>query len=115
MKNIVKLTFERIRDFVDPLLIPNNYQLTVATIEGEQSGNLLTEQLVLAVGAKGNYRFHYSPATNRFIYLSPVSGSQQYVYDIDEKTWVGYRDGHDFFGILTRDLIRHSIGLPKIS
>ncbi len=109
MAKLAAQTFLNIQDYVEPLLVPNNYSFSTISLDDN------VQQLVLHVGAKGSYKFHYSPVTGRFIYLSPISGSQQYVYDIDVKQWVGSRDGHDFMGLLTRDLIRHSIGLPKIT
>ena len=47
-----------------------------------------------------------------FSYRSPVSGSNRYKYSVEDKLWLCVRDGHDLRGIITRDLIRHSMGLP---
>lgn len=46
--------------------------------------------------------------------MSPVSGVNKYQYDGKEKRWLSVEsDRHDLIGILTRDLLRISVGCPN--
>ena len=44
---------------------------------------------------------------------TPTSGLNRYAYDPVEEIWVGVHDGHDLRGLITRDFLRHCIGLPQ--
>mmetsp|Transcript_17649 Transcript_17649/g.28565 ORF Transcript_17649/g.28565 Transcript_17649/m.28565 type:complete len:163 (-) Transcript_17649:964-1452(-) len=44
--------------------------------------------------------------------LTPFSGIHNYEYDIESKRWIGHSDGHDFEGLLIRDLMRCVYGVP---
>ena len=50
-------------------------------------------------------------------FMSYISGKNFYFFAEEEKEegrWLNVRDGHDFIGLLTRDLIKHCRGCPKI-
>jgi frataxin-like iron-binding protein CyaY len=43
---------------------------------------------------------------------SYFSGFHKYAFFPEEQTWLSIQDGHDLRGLLTRDLMRHCIGVP---
>ena len=89
---------------IDPIVEINDYSWT--------NGSKLNE-LVLIVGKKGTYSFYPDTESGIFMLHSPISGPLQYYYDPEEKLWFGILDKHDMRGLITRDLLRHSIGCPN--
>lgn len=73
----------------------------------------LGEILTIDLGPKdGSYRMEISEEEHVFEYSSPISGKILYMLSARTGEWVGYEDGHDFEGLLVRDLIRQCQGLP---
>jgi frataxin-like iron-binding protein CyaY len=97
--------FMKIRVGVEPL-----FQLNPGYSFADQQPE---HSLVINVGVKGNYRIQADMKNQLVILHSPVSGVVQYTYDATEKQWLGISDRHDLRGLLTRDFIRHSVGLPN--
>lgn len=46
------------------------------------------------------------------VFQSYFSGFHKYAFFPEERTWLSIHDGHDLRGLLTRDLMRHCIGVP---
>lgn len=88
---------------VEPILEINGYYF-------EDRGAM---GLALKCGSKGSYTFKIDFEELILIYRSPVSGSLQYKFCPESKLWLSINDGHDLRGIITRDLIRHSMGMPN--
>jgi frataxin-like iron-binding protein CyaY len=81
----------------------------------ERSRSDLGEVITLDLGAKlGNYRIEISEEEHVFEYSSPISGKLLYVLSAATGEWVGQEDGHNFEGLLVRDLIRFCQGMPKL-
>eukprot|EP00339_Tiarina_fusa_P015540 CAMPEP_0117074400 /NCGR_PEP_ID=MMETSP0472-20121206/52417_1 /TAXON_ID=693140 ORGANISM="Tiarina fusus, Strain LIS" /NCGR_SAMPLE_ID=MMETSP0472 /ASSEMBLY_ACC=CAM_ASM_000603 /LENGTH=207 /DNA_ID=CAMNT_0004799405 /DNA_START=83 /DNA_END=706 /DNA_ORIENTATION=- len=81
----------------------------------ERSRGDLGEVITLDLGAKlGNYRIEISEEDHIFEYSSPISGKILYVLSAATGEWVGQEDGHNFEGLLVRDLIRYCRGMPKL-
>ncbi len=61
----------------------------------------------------GTYQVRFHEDQGVLELQSPKSGT--YVYRWDELTgkWVGSKDGHDFEGMLTRDIIQQAKGVPE--
>ncbi len=61
----------------------------------------------------GIYQVRYHEDQRVLELQSPKSGT--YVYHWDELTgkWIGSKDGHDFEGMLTRDIIQQAKGVPE--
>lgn len=62
----------------------------------------------------GQYNIQVDCEQQAIIFSSPISG--QLLYILSEKTgeWVGELDGHNFEGLLVRDLIRQINGVPNL-
>jgi frataxin-like iron-binding protein CyaY len=71
------------------------------------------EELIIQV-KRGKFIFKLDH-TNQFIVLqSYISGHHKYFYDLEDKQWLCVKDGHDLRGLITRDFMKHSNGLPLI-
>jgi len=62
---------------------------------------------------KGIYTFTADYPLGCISIISPVSGIHKYGYDQEEATWTSLEDRHDMHGIITRDFLRHCIGVPQ--
>jgi frataxin-like iron-binding protein CyaY len=102
-KNGVRL-FETVKRAIDPILPLNKSYMLVVRSE---------EEMELIAGDRGSYIFRLDDKSQRLTLLSPMSGCQQYSFDGEEKLWLSTQDRHDFRGLLTRDLLRHSAGCPQ--
>jgi frataxin-like iron-binding protein CyaY len=67
----------------------------------------------LDMGVKGCYVFSKDFDNEQVNVQSPVSGMFAYYFDAETKTWLSRADGHDFRGLVTRDILRHCIGCPQ--
>lgn len=89
---------------------PKNDTFIVTREEGE-----IGEILTIDLGPKeGSYRIEICELEHMFEYTSPISGKLLYVLSADTGEWVGAEDGHDFQGLLVRDLIRQCQGVPNL-
>lgn len=71
-------------------------------------------QLKVFVGdSRGMYSFTADHPLGCLAVISPVSGIHKYGYDQEQDAWVSLDDRHDLRGIITRDFLRHCIGLPQ--
>ncbi|CAM9368300.1 unnamed protein product [Discosporangium mesarthrocarpum] len=61
----------------------------------------------------GKYWVQYYKPMKMLCLASPRSGGYRYVFSAEQGKWVGELDGHDFEGMLTRDLIQQAYGCPK--
>ncbi|CAM9177677.1 unnamed protein product [Choristocarpus tenellus] len=61
----------------------------------------------------GKYWIQYDKLLQKICLLSPRSGGYRYDYHKESGAWLGEADDHDFEGMLTRDLIQQSYGLPQ--
>lgn len=101
--------FDRFKKAIEPILEANEY-----AFEGNHDESTLKSlQLKLLVGRKGAYTLTIDRERQYCVLQSPISGVVTYYYDTREKLWLGVNDRHDMRGLLTRDFIRHSIGLPN--
>jgi hypothetical protein len=64
--------------------------------------------------AKGKLAFSKDTTRPVLIYQSFNSGSHNYMFNTDEGLWLSDQDEHDIRGIVTRDLIKHNIGMPNL-
>jgi len=71
------------------------------------------ESISLDTGEKGFYIFSVDWANEFLTIQTPISGVRQYAYVPEGDTWLNTIDGHDMRGLVTRDLLRHSRGMPK--
>ena len=74
------------------------------------------EIFTIDLGPKlGLYQVEISLDERVFEYCSPISGRLLYCLSSSTREWVNVDDGHQFEGILVRDLLRSNcIGLPKL-
>lgn len=81
----------------------------------ERSRGDIGEIMTIDLGPKkGTYRIETSEEEHLFEYTSPISGKLLYILSAVTGEWVGIEDGHQFEGLLVRDLIRQCKGLPKL-
>jgi frataxin-like iron-binding protein CyaY len=83
----------------------------------EANANLSVERwdrgLDIDLGTKlGVYQVRYLAETKCLQLESPKSGSYFYHYDPPTDKWIAVKDGHDFEGMLTRDIIQQANGYP---
>ena len=101
----VKKAMDSIYKAIDPMLVLNEtYKLTK---------NASSEEILLDTGAKGFYIFRIDRRMERLFVQTPISGTHQYEFSAEDKTWLDVHDKHDMRGLITRDLLRHSRGCPK--
>jgi|LauGreSBDMM110SN_4_FD.fasta_scaffold98753_2 hypothetical protein len=97
-----------IQSALQPILIANTtYSLTRDTNEKNN------ERITLNTGSKGYYIFIIDSKVQNLIIQTPISGILQYSYDAEENLWLNVLDRHDMRGLVTRDLLRHSLGMAK--
>ena len=68
-------------------------------------------RLELHCGPNTSYTVAADPGSARVEFQSPISGGHAYEYDAATGRWLSVTDKHDFLGIFTRDLLRHSSGV----
>ncbi len=61
----------------------------------------------------GIYQVRYHDDQRVLELQSPKSGTYVYLWDELTGKWVGSKDGHDFEGMLTRDIIQQVKGVPE--
>lgn len=64
--------------------------------------------------AKGKLAFSKDTTRPVLIYQSFNSGSHNYMFNAEQRLWLSDQDEHDIRGIVTRDLIKHNIGMPNL-
>lgn len=70
-------------------------------------------EISLGLGGDGTFVFALKYKNELLQVNSPVSGLLVYQYDRKRRFWANVRDGHDFRGIVTRDLLRLCSGCPQ--
>ena len=104
------LLLDKIEKAVEPMKLNNAVFITKRTV-GE-----LGEIFTIDLGPKiGLYQIEISQEEHVFEFSSPVSGKLLYCLSSATGEWVNVDDGHQFEGILVRDLLRSNcIGLPDL-
>lgn len=72
------------------------------------------EPFLLIVTQKGKLMFAKDSTRPVLIYQSFNSGNHNYHFDPEERVWLSDKDHHDIRGLVTRDLIKHNAGMPKL-
>ena len=104
------LLLDKIEQAVEPMKLQNDVFITKRE-DGE-----LGEIFSIDLGPKvGMYQIEISQDEHVFEYSSPISGKLLYCLSSATREWVNIDDGHQFEGILVRDLLRSNcIGLPQL-
>jgi frataxin-like iron-binding protein CyaY len=72
------------------------------------------QSILLDLGpVNGQYTIQFDMDEQSLYYVSPISGKISY-YLMDNGEWCSRSDGHNFEGILVRDLIRQIQGVPDL-
>lgn len=101
---------DKIEKAMEPMKVCN--EIFITKREDGERGEIYTIDLGAAVGI---YQVEISQDEHVFEYSSPVSGKLLYCLSSATGEWVNIDDGHQFEGILVRDLLRSNcIGLPKL-
>mmetsp|Transcript_8430 Transcript_8430/g.9680 ORF Transcript_8430/g.9680 Transcript_8430/m.9680 type:complete len:227 (+) Transcript_8430:51-731(+) len=100
---------DQLEEAVEAMKIVNDFFIT------KRSRGDLGEIFTIDLGPKeGLYTVEISEMEHVFEYTSPISGKLLYCLSSITNTWINIDDGHQFEGILVRDLIRSNcLGLPK--
>ena len=98
----IRELFEHLHESLEDFNQENGYEFHV------------TDKALILSTNKDNYVFQPSAVSETLNVVTPFSGMQCYRYDEDEKLWLGKNDRHDFRGLIIRDLLRHSHGLPNL-
>ena len=73
------------------------------------------EFLLIDLGpANGQYNVQIDNENAILVFSTPISGQLEYVLSKKTGEWCGIDDGHNFKGLLVRDLIRQIKGVPKL-
>ena len=101
---------DKIEQAVEPMKAYNEVFYT-KRLDGD-----IGEMFTIDLGPKvGIYQMEVSLEECVFEYSSPISGKLLYCLSSATGEWVNTDDGHQFEGILVRDLLRSNcIGLPKL-
>ena len=101
---------DKIEQAVEPMKAYNEFFNT------KRSDGEIGEMFTIDLGPKvGIYQMEISQEECVFEYSSPISGKLLYCLSSATGEWVNTDDGHQFEGILVRDLLRSNcIGLPKL-
>eukprot|EP00535_Pseudo-nitzschia_heimii_P008543 CAMPEP_0197175910 /NCGR_PEP_ID=MMETSP1423-20130617/1999_1 /TAXON_ID=476441 /ORGANISM="Pseudo-nitzschia heimii, Strain UNC1101" /LENGTH=154 /DNA_ID=CAMNT_0042625175 /DNA_START=298 /DNA_END=762 /DNA_ORIENTATION=+ len=104
------LLLDKIEKAVEPMKLYNAVFIT------KRADGDLGEIFTIDLGPKiGLYQMEVSQEEYVFEYSSPVSGKLLYCLSSTTGEWVNVDDGHQFEGILVRDLLRSNcIGLPDL-
>lgn len=97
-------------DGLKPLRAHNdNLVLTRGT--QEETG----EYILIDLGpGYGQYNIQVDNHQSLLLVSSPITGPLEYIFLKDKQEWCSVQDGHNFKGLLMRDLIRQVNGLPKL-
>mmetsp|Transcript_26996 Transcript_26996/g.74217 ORF Transcript_26996/g.74217 Transcript_26996/m.74217 type:complete len:229 (+) Transcript_26996:361-1047(+) len=101
---------EKIERAVEPMKASNETFVT------KRSDGEIGEMFSIDLGPKvGVYQMEVSLDEQVFEYTSPISGKLLYCLSSTTGEWINMEDGHQFEGILVRDLLRSNcIGLPDL-
>jgi hypothetical protein len=101
---------DKIEQAVEPMKLYNKVFVTKRTF-GD-----LGEIFSIDLGPKlGIFQIEIGEDERVFEYSSPISGKLLYCLSSSTGEWVSVDDGHQFEGIIVRDLLRSNcIGLPKL-
>jgi len=73
------------------------------------------EFLLVDLGpAKGQYNIQIDNENRVLLFHTPITGQMDYILSKSTGEWCGIDDGHNFKGLLVRDLIRQIKGVPKL-
>ncbi len=97
-----------IQSALQPILVANT-SFSLNRDKNEKNN----ERITLNTGSKGYYVFTIDSVIQKLIIQTPISGMLQYYYDVNENLWLNVLDKHDMRGLVTRDLLRHSLGMAK--
>ena len=75
--------------------------------------NIEVRELSIGLGQEGSFVFSFKHKNELLQMNSPVSGLLEYRYDRGQQLWRNVKDGHDFRGIVTRDMLRLCAGCPN--
>jgi len=100
---------DKLEEALEAMKIKNDFFIT------KRSRGDLGEIFTIDLGPKeGLYQIEISENEHVFEYTSPISGKLLYCLSSIANTWINIDDGHQFEGILVRDLLRSNcLGLPK--
>ncbi|CAM9581242.1 unnamed protein product [Chrysoparadoxa australica] len=105
-----KNALKRVREAVRPME-EDKYNLQEGNQFKVQEGR---NSLFIDLGPKfGCYQISYNSDHGQLEMMSPRSGAFCYRWCTVKTKWVGVTDGHDFEGMLTRDLIQQAHGVPN--
>lgn len=99
---------EKIYQALEPLRKLNEGMVLSRGIE-EEAGKFIMIDLGPSMG---QYNIQMYNSTQALLFESPISGQNHYMLSNNE--WIGIDDGHNFEGLLVRDLIRQCHGVPKL-
>ena len=97
-----------IQSALQPILVANT-SFSLTRDKNEKNN----ERITLNTGSKGYYVFTIDSVIQKLIIQTPISGMLQYYYDVNENLWLNVLDKHDMRGLVTRDLLRHTLGMAK--
>ena len=91
------------------------YEIFRETSDTEEGGSVTAEvSLDCTVRNKGVYVFKIDFQAKCMVVQTPVTGLYTYTYDGETDQWLSTLDGHDFRGLVTRDILRQqTLGIPK--
>jgi hypothetical protein len=99
VKNLIVM----VRDAVKPLESLNtNFKVTDND----------SDQLTITC-ERGKHSIKVSNDRTKVIFQSFISGFHQYYFDEEDQLWLSIKDKHDLRGLITRDVMKHSIGCPN--
>jgi len=78
-----------------------------------RGSNEVGDFLTINAGIGTTYSIQVEIETYTIKMISPMSGTYSYVLCGTKGTFVGMHDEHDLIGMLVRDLIKHTNGLPQ--
>lgn len=72
-----------------------------------------TSQLKIQLSPSSVFKLAVDEEQRTVVMQSPISGEKTYHYNRLSKRWEDTTDGHDIQGLLTRDFMRLSTGVPQ--
>lgn len=96
---------------------------TTTTTDDDDDDAVQGDYILLDFGpVHGHYQIQIDTAQQMLVFVSPLSGQRVYYHHTNnnttegggDDTWCCVEDGHNFEGLLVRDLIRHIQGVPQL-
>ncbi|CEG38451.1 mitochondrial matrix protein frataxin [Plasmopara halstedii] len=94
---------DRVQNAMEPLYPPINDEFQLKRDDGEIYIRTNAREFVVKV-------LH---SKQQIEFSSPVSGLRSYQWNVLTKRWEDEADSHDIEGLLTRDLMRFCVGIPR--